>query len=155
MIISLILIFIMSAFFGCNPVKGEICEIWVAYEQGWITKEDVMNILYLRYGKVEINGEEVEFTPTAEYNELSDRQQLDIKKAWFSYNAVGDKKVDNEHIKDAKNMSFPLFMPYGYYHGCYAVQDVFPYYYAAWEHIVETDGFAFTSSPPIMIFRYK
>ncbi|MCH5164252.1 MAG: hypothetical protein J1F36_04470, partial [Clostridiales bacterium] len=90
---------------------GDSYPIETAYENGWLTRDDIMHISYFQYGVV-IGGTrddlgsdyEIEFVPTKKTPELSERAKKAIKTAEANRvrnnGAYSDATPDNVYIDD-------------------------------------------------------
>ena len=104
----------LSLFCGCKP-KGEFLWLHEAYEQQWISKEDLKNIAF-NYNSKHYKGNVdygSDFSPSGEpTGELSDRVKKITKQAFcrknkISVNLYSEVTVSSEY--------------YGFFNGCYIV----------------------------------
>ncbi|MDE6285289.1 MAG: hypothetical protein K2M17_06040 [Bacilli bacterium] len=79
------------------PEYGVLYSLLTAFENGWISENDLQNIAYYHTGEVQRKG----FNPTPKYLEtLSEENELAIRQAFFEENRSNDKQtVDQVQIK--------------------------------------------------------
>ena len=71
-----------------NGITGTFYSLKEAYDNGWLTREDIMHIAYFRSGSVgeydeDYNVKKVDFKPTMEKPVLSERLEADIKESYY------------------------------------------------------------------------
>ena len=97
--------------------SGEFTDLEIAYENGWLTRDDIMHIAYYCWhGKV-IEGtlndkstwHEVDFVPTKQITELSDTTINAIKEAYKNY-----YEISSEGYVDLRGY-------YGTYNNCVVI----------------------------------
>ena len=101
-----------------NEVKGAFYSLFEAYDNGWLTLEDIKSIAYYHHGGVgsneEIMGED--FAPKEKIPaELSLEKQLELR--WSE--AYGVSSLDERHYYELND--FRLLKYYGTYGDCIAV----------------------------------
>ena len=130
-ILSLFLCFITLFFCaGCGKKEEKYADYSLkeAYEQGFLTDDDLMHISYFLYGEVKRideqgNAQTVEFTPSRELSALSKKQETAMKKSYRS-NHLDDFVIDlgNGTTKNygIEIIEFITFL--GNYNGYYVVE---------------------------------
>lgn len=134
---------------ACNSVsgRGEFFCLQDAYEQGLLTRTDLLNISYYQNA----DNVDADFVPKPKNPiELSRKTQKAIKET-FAYN----QRHSIDTIPDAKTKSVTIQEYYGTYNGCIALLFAeSDYVFEALEE-VEIDGvkFYFSINNPILIWR--
>ena len=76
---------------GCGGSNGELYTLQEAYANGWLTKDDMMEVCYERFGEVWLRENldsdswvRYEYVPKHTRQELDKSVENDIKKAYYS-----------------------------------------------------------------------
>ena len=76
---------------GCGGSNGELYTLQEAYANGWLTKDDIMEVCYERFGEVWLRENldsdswvRYEYVPKHTRQELDKSVENDIKKAYYS-----------------------------------------------------------------------
>lgn len=173
-ILSLFLCFITLFFCaGCGKKEEKYADYSLkeAYEQGFLTDDDLMHISYFLYGEVKRideqgNAQTVEFTPSRELSALSKKQETAMKKSYRS-NHLDDFVIDlgNGTTKNYGIEIIELGNFLGNYNGYYVVEvkvETVSTILDATPHFYEIGNFEFfecwgDGGPPwiITVFREK
>jgi len=107
----------LFSFVGCGK-EGRLYSFKEAYERELLTKEDFMNIAYYRHGKVTVQEDgaekEIDFQPTIEQSEMSDRLEKILKAAISqAYQETGSSREEDD---------VTIIQYFGVYNGSYAVE---------------------------------
>ena len=154
--LTLLLVGIVMVFgiAGCKEkASGEVYSVKEAYDNGWLTQEDLMSIAYYLNGgradNEEIISENYEPLPKTP-DVLSDETEYKIKSA-----AAAEYR-EKYHIKDAKAKGFTITAYYGTYGDCVAVMTEDVYSGAAtvvWTDMIAGVSFLYSSGISIQIWR--
>lgn len=110
---------------GCNKDVGTFYSLDEAYENGWLTKDDLMEICYYRFGEVYI-GESTDSDTWVryEYNSQNTLSELDktvennIKEAYYSLHKSDFFDRDGKSLGGIDNLSVQYC---GMYNNSYVV----------------------------------
>lgn len=90
LILAIVTVFCVA---GCNTVTGTFYTLQEAYEYGYLTKMDIKDICYYRFGEVwegeDLNSEKwvkVENTSTQSSSDLDKKIENKIKKTYYKLN---------------------------------------------------------------------
>jgi len=115
MLLGIALIMCMGVFSACANY-GKMYTLQEAYDLGFLTTEDLMDISYHRHGVVlNEDYEEIEYTPTKTPETLSPKTENEIKRAVLAH-------AREAGMKDVKIEDIEIRAYYGTYNDCVAVR---------------------------------
>ena len=128
--------------------KGNFYSFEEAYNQGRITREDIMHVCYYAFGKVyegekgiaEKDLREIEFQPTVELGSLSENVLADIKQNYYEENKSEFYDRNGNKLGGVENLQIDFFGKYG---AAYVVSvncDLWEYNCSVW--VESIDGIA-------------
>lgn len=130
-ILNILCITIATVFFcfgmvGCTPkAVGTFYTIEEAYENGWLTRDDLMEVCYNRFGEVWL-GENVDSNTWIKYeystinilSELDGAVENDIKETYYSMHKNAFFDQDGNSLGGIKDLSVQY---YGTYNNSYVI----------------------------------
>ena len=104
---------------GCGGSSGELYTLQEAYANGWLTKDDIMEVCYERFGEVWL-GENLdsdswvryEYVPKHTRQELDKSVENDIKKAYYSTHKSEFFDKDGNELGGVEDLSVQYFGTY-------------------------------------------
>ena len=137
--------------------SGEFADLETAYENGWLTRDDIMHIGYFSPSHKVVEGtlngnstwQEVDFVPTKQIAELGDTAKNAIKEAY-----------NNWLIKHGETREgyVDLCRYYGVYNNCVVVTMIYNtgFDYPAWVEYIEVGGIILSySGPSYKVWKLK
>ena len=158
-------------FGGCNRIEavGEFITLREAYNSGYVTRDDIMEMCYHRLGAVyelpegltlddiestdRDNWVEVDYTPrNAELAPLDELTEQDIKNSYYSLNREGFETGGQKYGPEVLELQF-----FGQFNGYYILRiraDIWGYSEA--QYVADYDGVVFyeLTSPAFEVFYY-
>ena len=108
-----------------NGIVATSYPLYVAYDNGWLTRDDLMHILYFRNGYVigydEDNRSkyEIDFKPTMETPIMTERLEMEFKEAYYKAN---QDKLGGYEKSEALQMFGVKYL--GQYNDVYVVETI-------------------------------
>ena len=104
---------------GCEQNVGTLYSIQEAYEKGWITQDNIMEVCYYRFGEVWF-GENLdsdswvkyEYAPKHTRQELDKSVENDIKKTYYAINKSDFFDKEGNSLGGIDNLSVQSFGTY-------------------------------------------
>ena len=150
-----LLIGCFSGLAGCNTKGGEFYSLGSAYEQNYLSKEDIRHVSYFFSGNVyELTSSEEEtkinFKPQKELEKLSASMEKRIKRAYYNCHKEQFYR-QNKKLGDEETIALEF---YGQYSNSYVVRvniDFISYGQGIYDEIV-ADVVISHSDPPFLVF---
>ena len=107
-----------------SEMKGEFCTLQEAYDNGFLTDNDIMHISYFMGGTVykikesanaqgEQEWEEIDFEPQKQLSKLPETIENQLKTNFYSNNPYWFKNVKGEEIGNADDVRLTSYGKYG------------------------------------------
>lgn len=145
---------------------GEFITLREAYNSGYVTRDDIMEMCYHRLGAVyELpegltdfeaddpdNWVEVDYTPrNAELAPLDEQTEQDIKNSFYALHRDEDKNAGEEYPPESIDLQY-----FGLFNGYYILRIRVEGDYAEARYVADYDGIVFyeLTSPALEVFYY-
>ena len=141
-------------------IKGAFYTLEESFDNGWLTRNDIMHISYFRYGIVmegtvgdRENWKIIDFEPQIDTPQLSSKLEIDVKNTFYKLNRDLCQDRDGNEVYSTDDVTVKF---YGRYNDSYVVVvDCSFILFGATEIPKSVDGIVWGETPPVMqVFRY-